>query len=97
MNIEFHPDAELELLDSIEYYETRQPGLGEAFSLEVEATVHNIQLYPGTWPVLEGQVRRCLVHRFPYGVLYAQEPGKILVLGIMHLHRKPGYWKNRVD
>ena len=51
--------------------------------------------YPGAWPVLEGDVRRSLVNRFPYGVLYSIEEERIYILAIMHLHRYPDYWKNR--
>jgi toxin ParE1/3/4 len=47
------------------------------------------------WPILEGDVRRCLVNRFPYGVLYSVESDRVYVLALMHLHRRPGYWKDR--
>jgi len=44
---------------------------------------------------LEDDVRRCLTHRFPYGVLYSIEPSTIYILAVMHLHRDPDYWKHR--
>lgn len=40
-------------------------------------------------------VRRCLVRRFPYGVLYARESDRLYILAIMHTKRKPGYWLDR--
>ena len=45
--------------------------------------------------MLKGEVRRCLVHRFPYGVLYSVEPEGISILAVMHLRRDPDYWKQR--
>lgn len=95
MNFYFHPEAEAEFLEAISYYEDCEPGLGEEFSLEVYSTVQNILLYPSAWLILEGNVRRCLVNRFPFGVLYSIEGDRIYILAIMHLHRYPDYWKNR--
>ena len=72
-----------------------EPSLGEEFSLEVRTAMRNVLSYPNTWPVLEEGIRRCLVNRFPYGILYSIEPDRIFVLAVMHLHRRPGYWKER--
>ncbi len=47
------------------------------------------------WPVLEGDIRRSLVNRFPYGVLYSEERDKIFIVAVMNLYREPGYWKQR--
>jgi len=35
------------------------------------------------------------VRRFPYGVVYRKTPSVIRILAVMHLMRKPGYWKER--
>jgi len=42
----FHPEAEDEFFDAIEYYEAANVGLGYDFSIEVLATVRNITEYP---------------------------------------------------
>ena len=95
MNFSFHPEAEEEFAEAVAYYGDCEPGLGLDFAREVQATVLNAVEYPTMWPLLEGEIRRCLAHRFPYGVLYSVEPDSILVLAVMHLHREPGYWKHR--
>ncbi len=95
MNFAFHPEAEAEFHDSITFYEEQEAGLGEDFSLEIYAALRNIISYPRAWPVVEEDVRRCLVNRFPFGVLYSIEPDRIYILAIMHLHRSPDYWKKR--
>lgn len=92
----FHPEAKVEYLEAARYYEQRRAGLGAEFSLEVEAAIAQILEAPKRWPVLEQDVRRCLTHRFPYGVIYSVEGNGVLILAVMHLSRKPGYWKNRV-
>jgi toxin ParE1/3/4 len=95
MTFDFYPEAEKEFLEAIEYYEDCSEGLGEDFSMEVYATVKNILSYSQAWPILEDNVRRCLTNRFPYGVLYSIEPDRVYILAIMHLHRRPDYWKHR--
>ncbi|MFI4862152.1 MAG: type II toxin-antitoxin system RelE/ParE family toxin [Phycisphaerales bacterium JB063] len=97
MNIRFHPEADQEFLDAIDVYESQQPGLGEDFHAEVMATVARITHSPLAWPVLQGDVRRCLSHRFPYGVLYSVESDVIYILAVMHLRRRQGYWKHREE
>lgn len=46
---------------------------------------------------IESEVRRCLVHRFHYGVLFSMEPHGMFILAVMHLHRDPNHWKHRLD
>jgi plasmid stabilization system protein ParE len=94
----FHPDAQAELNHTIDYYEANQPNLGYQFAIEVFAAVERIKAYPTLWPLMDdSQVRRCLIHRFPYGVIYAsdEEEAEIFILAVMHLHREPGYWSER--
>ena len=96
MKYVFHPEAQDEFLLAIEYYESREPGLGQDFSIEVHSAIENILSYPNAWPILEGDIRRCQTRRFPYGVIYSQDNDVIFVLAVMHLHRDPEYWKERL-
>jgi plasmid stabilization system protein ParE len=96
MSFRLHPDAEEELSEAIRYYEDVEPGLGQDFAVEIYSAVQRAIANPRAWTVLDGEVRRSLVRRFPYWVLYAEDDGGILVVAVMHLHREPGYWKGRV-
>lgn len=91
----FHPEAEAELNQAIEYYEQTCPRLGYEFAQEIHATIQRILPFPNAWPQLEQGIRRALVRRFPYGVLYAETKNGIYIIAIMHLHRSPGYWRSR--
>jgi len=44
---------------------------------------------------LRGGFRRRLLRRFPYGILYKEEESQIVIVAVMHLRRRPGYWRNR--
>lgn len=95
MSYAFHPEAEAEFLGAINYYEERKENLGYEFALEVYATIERIMAHPKSWPILDGEVRRCQTARFPYGVLYTEHQESIWILAVMHLHRNPDYWKHR--
>jgi toxin ParE1/3/4 len=95
MTFSFHSEAEAEFNEAIEYYENNEHGLGYDFSIEVHSAIQNIVSFPTAWPVMEDDMRRCLVKRFPYGVVYSIEPGAVYILAVMHLRRHPDYWKNR--
>lgn len=62
----------------------------------VYSTIEQIVACPEAWVILEEEVRKCLTRRFPYGVLYTKEPEGIFILAVMHLHRDPDYWKNKL-
>ena len=95
MTFSFHPEAEEEFRAAIDYYEDREAGLGYDFSLEVFTAIQNIITQPSAWPVMEDDVRRCLVNRFPIGVLYSLEPTGVFVVAVMHQRRQPDYWRDR--
>lgn len=56
----FHPNAELELNASVEYYQECKDGLGAEFAYEVQKTIQRILEYPTAWQKFDGEIRRCL-------------------------------------
>lgn len=95
MRLIYHPDAELELIDAARFYEGRVRGLGEQFLATVDEGVSMIQAAPERFRIVERDVRRLILRRFPYSVLYRIGPGQIRVLGINHQSRHPDYWRYR--
>jgi plasmid stabilization system protein ParE len=95
MNIAFHPEAAEEFAAAVDWYEAHETGLGLDFAKEVNAAMQRAAAMPDAWTQLSGNVRRVLVNRFPYGVLYETESTNLLVLAVMHLRREPGYWMTR--
>jgi hypothetical protein len=95
MTYSFHPDAELELNASVDYYQECKDELGLEFAYEVHKTIQRILQFPTAWQTLDENIRRCLINRFPFGVIYYQRNDEIIILAIMQLQRKPNYWKER--
>ncbi|MGK7907772.1 MAG: hypothetical protein AB4040_11170 [Synechococcus sp.] len=61
----------------------------------VENAICRVRESPNRYPVIDGDIRRCLTRKFPYGILYTIESDCILVLAVMHCKKKLGYWKSR--
>jgi plasmid stabilization system protein ParE len=97
MSVRLLESAQVELDDAIAWYASQAPGLGDAFLIETLKTLKLIEQYPKAWHPLTQQVRRCRLRRFPYSVIYAQEGSDLLVLAFAHQHRKPGYWRTRMN
>ena len=95
MKVEFLKAAQTELDQAFEWYETQQKDLGVQFLNEFDAVVRRIISYPESYILIEKTIRRCLVKRFPYGILYGIDVDKIVVIAVAHLHRKPDYWISR--
>ena len=95
MNYHFHPDAESELNEAVDYYNRCQEGLGLEFAKEIHSTIQNICSFPHAWTPLSQNTRRCLTKRFPYGVIYQTKGGEIIIIALMQLNEKPGYWHKR--
>ncbi|NBF40425.1 MAG: type II toxin-antitoxin system RelE/ParE family toxin [Spirochaetes bacterium] len=95
MNFSFHPEAENEFNDAIDYYEKVERGLGYDFAGEVYLCIQRTLEYPKAWTIIDDEIHRSLVNRFPFGILYAILEGHIYILAVMHLHKEPSYWKSR--
>lgn len=91
----FHRLAERELNDAARYYEVENPGLGASFLEEVERCLRSMADHPEAGSTLSGSVRRRLLRRFPYALLYKIRPDGIRVLAVMNLKRRPNYWVGR--
>ena len=91
----FHPEAEAELSDAALFYESRVNGLGQFFLAEVQRIVALICAFPDAGAPIRPQLRRTLVDRFPYAVVYRHASGSVRILAVGHLRRRPGYWRRR--
>lgn len=92
MRIRFLALARQELDDAFDWYQRQSAGLGYEFLDEVDRAVRRIKSYPDSCVEMAPGLRRALVNRFPYGLVYGQDADTILVIAVAHLHRKPRYW-----
>jgi plasmid stabilization system protein ParE len=91
----FHPAAAAEFADAAEWYESRRSGLGHEFVNAIRNRVEDIRETPERW-ALAHSVRRALVTKFPYAVVYRElADGEIQIIAVAHLRRRPKYWARR--
>ena len=96
------PEAIVELTEAASWYETRQPGLAIRFLQEIDQARHEIQSRPLSFPRLADtavdlEIRRALLPRFPYALVFLELQTEIRVLAIAHAKRHPNYWLNRLQ
>ena len=95
MKVVFGEAARIELVDTIEWYEVQQKGLGKRFAQALDLTKKRITFFPEISAELAQGIRRAIIKGFPYGLIYAQNGDTIEIIAIAHLHREPMYWENR--
>ena len=88
--------ARTELRGAASHYRNIRPELGDRFRDAVNAAFDRIELWPLSCSATSNNARICRLRRFPYGVVYVPREAEIVVVAVMHLHRRPGYWRKRL-
>jgi plasmid stabilization system protein ParE len=96
MNVSFLEEAEQEFLEAALYYENQAKGLGKKLMAEVYEAIESMVDFPENAQKLTANVRRKLLKRYPFGILYRIDDHEIVIVAIMNLKRKPFYWLNRI-
>ena len=101
MNFRVLSVADGESIAAALWYEDRQPGLADKFLAELHLALESIRGNPHGLPLLEcysgtHEVRRCLMHRFPFAVICVCRPEEIVVVAVAHTRRRPLYWLDRL-
>jgi plasmid stabilization system protein ParE len=90
MRVEFHPATVQDVNEAADYYDRQRPGLASEFRGEVMAALSRITQSPLSFPIVEADIRRCIIRRFPYSILFrVRNPDTIRVLVIRHHKRQP--------
>jgi len=100
-DVRLSEEAVAELSEAAGWYEAQRPGLEAEFLDEVDGILPLIGAHPGSFPRLldvpaDLVIRRALLPRFPYAVVFMELPTEVRVLAVAHTKRKPGYWLSRV-
>lgn len=87
--------AEIEILEAFVWYEEQLEDLGFEFLQTLDEAVLSLQYNPHSYQIVYQNIRRVLLHRFPYAVFYIIENDKIIVLACLHQRRHPDEWLNK--
>lgn len=92
----FRPEALQELFESAEWYEARGKALSADFLRMIENYLETLQQNPFQYQVILGRVRRAVLPRFPYSIIYSVSEDELLVIACFHGRRDPGHWRKRL-
>ena len=95
MDVRWHGEARVEADAAAAFYKDKQPGLAQRFLDSLEDTLRRIQRHPLAYRSVDGDMHKCRILHFPYGVIYRVRSGFIEIIAVMHLRRSPGYWQGR--
>jgi plasmid stabilization system protein ParE len=100
-HVRFAPEVPDELAEAVVWYEAKRQGLGEEFLDEIRATLPLLGSRPRSFPRLQDidaslEIRRALLARFPYALVFLVQEDEVRVLAVAHAKRRPGYWLGRV-
>ncbi len=91
-----HEAAQLELAESVAFYERRQAGLGLEFEMVAREAVDAISKSPGRYPSQKHGGRRYVLRRFPFVIHYFVMPDYVWIVAFVHTSRDPDYWRRRL-
>jgi toxin ParE1/3/4 len=92
----FHPEAREEYIQAVQYYSDVRPELGVRLYEEIERLIQEIRREPTRFSQFSPRTRRALARRFPYSVIYLDEPERVWIVAVMHAKRRPAYWRERL-
>lgn len=96
MRLKYHPEARAEVVEAARYYEEEVAGLGARFLNDWDRAIEVILESPMRWPVVEDEIRRYTMARFPYAIYYRLEGESLRILVAKHHSRHPDYWRDRL-
>jgi plasmid stabilization system protein ParE len=96
MKVIYSPLAGRELIAEAKRYERKADGLGELFIAEVEQASEQISNFPESGVVIQDTVRRILLKRFPFSILYSVGVDVVRILALMHQARGPVFVARRL-
>ena len=92
----FRREARAEVRAARDWYDERAPGLGLEFARAVDAAIAAIRQNPEAYPLVEGDIRRAILRRFPYNIFFYREAAdELVVLACLHHRRDPEAWRAR--
>jgi plasmid stabilization system protein ParE len=96
VKVSFLTLAQREVDDAVAWYNEQAAGLGPEFLDELDRAVRRAVAFPMSCPEIQRGIRRCLLARFPYGLIYGLDEETLVVVAVAHLHRQPRYWVDRI-
>lgn len=93
--IEYHSGARIDFDESFDWYSERSAGAAIGFASAVDDALDIILDNPGRFPRTHGGCANYALKRFPFRIVFRNEPHRLVIVAIAHAKRRPGYWRGR--
>jgi plasmid stabilization system protein ParE len=95
VRIDFTDGAQRDLEDALNWSE--QLGARRRLGRAIELGIAQIAEAPLRWHQIEPGIRRLVIRKFPYSIVYAWHPDQdqLVILAFAHHKREPSYWRDR--
>ncbi|HRG47631.1 MAG TPA: type II toxin-antitoxin system RelE/ParE family toxin [Leptospiraceae bacterium] len=90
-------DAENDLNEAFDWYESEQAGVGDKFLTKVIEKLNEISKKPNKYSIYYKNVRKASVKVFPFYIIYTTKENFISIIGIWHKSRNPAKLQERMD
>ncbi len=87
--------AEEDLTVAALWYGDQQPAIVEPFLDAIRQAAKSAADAPELYARVLKDLRRVLVHRFPYALLFQESTAEVRILACYHLHRDSSFWQSR--
>jgi len=95
--LDIRPLALLDITEAAQWYENRQPGLGQKFIQEVVAAIDALPAHPFIYRIRNKRLgaRWAFPNHFPYRIVYCVREDFITIAAVIHAARHDRHWKDR--
>ena len=94
--VDFHPRADADALAARRFYARGGASLVARFLAALDDAIADIGANPGTGSPHLHNTRVWRLRRFPFHLVYVEEPAGVLVVAVAHDRRRPGHWRRRL-
>jgi plasmid stabilization system protein ParE len=95
-SVHIHPAALEEAEAATDWYAERSQRAAEGFLNELGRAIEQISEHPEQFPAFEFGMRRIVLRKYPYLLVYRENAASVEIVAVAHGRRRPGYWRNRV-
>jgi plasmid stabilization system protein ParE len=85
----FHPEANEDFREAIRWYHARNPAIATEFRITVSNVIRRIVRAPQRWPKHLNGTRRFVLDRFPFSIIYIDDPDVLTIVAVAHSEESP--------
>jgi len=97
--LEIRLQALADIAESAEWYEDREPGLGERFKRDIVAAINALPPKALFYRIRNRRLgaRWCYPNNFPHRIVYRVSDQTITIVAVIHASRRDHLWKKRLS